>query len=142
MNTIYIKNNRENSCHSVRLHKVDARHRTLGLAGAVFDLLILDERKNVYCPLKTGLTTDADGILLVECLAPGKYKFIETKAPQGYAVGNDFETHFEIENTRQTAVIELTVINYRFCTSCTICRCCGPCKEGCAYQEKKSPCKP
>ena len=51
------------------------------LAGAVFK--ILDESGSV---VRDQLTTDEQGYVHVTGLAPGQYKVVETKAPQGYQI--------------------------------------------------------
>ncbi len=51
------------------------------LAGAVFK--ILDESSSVA---RDQLTTDEQGYVHVTGLAPGQYKVVETKAPQGYQI--------------------------------------------------------
>ncbi len=64
--------------YSVRLTKHDADTQAV-LAGATYDLQ--DSTGKV---LQSGLTTDANGQLIVEKLAAGNYQFVETKAPEGY----------------------------------------------------------
>ncbi|MGD6734822.1 prealbumin-like fold domain-containing protein, partial [Listeria ivanovii] len=49
------------------------------LSGAEFELQTADGTQ-----VKTDLVTDADGKLSVADLAPGKYQFVEVKAPNGY----------------------------------------------------------
>jgi len=86
---------------SVKLTKTDAT--TLqALAGAVFKLV--DSKGEV---IKTDLTTDAKGHLALYKLAPGKYTFVETKAPDGYAL-NPEPIPFEIiEDSTAVANVEL-----------------------------------
>ncbi|ASG80725.1 SpaA isopeptide-forming pilin-related protein [Lactiplantibacillus pentosus] len=64
--------------YSVRLTKHDADTQAV-LAGATYELQ--DSTGKV---LQSGLTTDANGQLIVEKLAAGNYQFVETKAPEGY----------------------------------------------------------
>ncbi|WP_415820432.1 SpaA isopeptide-forming pilin-related protein, partial [Listeria booriae] len=75
---------------SVELTKVDSANHDVVLEGAVFSLL--DETGAV---LQTGLTTDADGKLVVSDLKPGTYRFVETAAPAGYVL-DDSPVTFEI----------------------------------------------
>ncbi len=64
---------------AVELTKLDQDNRTVALSGAVFNLL--NAAKNQT--LRSNLTTDASGKLLVEGLKPGTYYLQETQAPQG-----------------------------------------------------------
>ncbi|EAF2765256.1 LPXTG cell wall anchor domain-containing protein [Listeria monocytogenes] len=54
------------------------------LEGAVFDLMTADG-----AIVASNLTTDANGEITVTNLAPGKYSFKETKAPEGYELASD-----------------------------------------------------
>lgn len=54
------------------------------LEGAVFDLMTADG-----AIVASNLTTDANGEITVTNLAPGKYSFKETKAPEGYDLASD-----------------------------------------------------
>ncbi|MDW0113005.1 SpaA isopeptide-forming pilin-related protein [Sporosarcina saromensis] len=62
----------------VQLLKIDAKDETKTLSGATFELQHDDGT------VISTHTTNADGIILVENLAPGTYQFVETKAPNGY----------------------------------------------------------
>ncbi|WP_010630726.1 SpaA isopeptide-forming pilin-related protein [Sporolactobacillus vineae] len=61
------------------LTKVDKNDKNIHLQGAVFTL-----KDSSGKALKTGLTTDNNGQFVVKGLAPGKYFFVETKAPKNY----------------------------------------------------------
>jgi LPXTG-motif cell wall-anchored protein len=74
------------------------------LAGAEFRLTDSNGKT-----LKTGLTTDGSGQFVVTDLAPGKYFFIETKAPEGYKL-DDTPIPFIIEKGQAKAV-EITATN-------------------------------
>ncbi|MFO7176585.1 SpaA isopeptide-forming pilin-related protein, partial [Enterococcus faecium] len=65
---------------SIELTKVDWK-TGLALPGAVFDLK--DMNGNT---LRTGLSADAFGVLLIEDLDLGTYQLVETKAPDGYLI--------------------------------------------------------
>lgn len=72
--------NAEEDLGSVQLTKTDAATGKV-LAGAVYELQ--DANGEV---LKSGLTTDAQGVLTYADLAAGHYQFVETQAPEGYAL--------------------------------------------------------
>ncbi|WP_436667313.1 SpaA isopeptide-forming pilin-related protein [Latilactobacillus sakei] len=83
---------------SVVLTKKDAEDGTT-LQGAVFE--IQDASGKV---LKSGLTTDASGKLAVNDLKPGKYYFVETKAPAGYDLDKTAKS-FTITKGQKSAVL-------------------------------------
>ena len=64
------------------LTKEDAEGRTL--KGAEFKI-VDHEGKTVH----EKLTSDEDGKIAVSGLAPGRYAFVETKAPEGFMLNND-----------------------------------------------------
>lgn len=76
-------NQAEPTFGAVRLIKIDQSTKKT-LAGVVFELQ--DEKGNT---LQTGLTTDENGQLLVEGLAPGTHQFLETKALKGYRLNEE-----------------------------------------------------
>ncbi|EGC2947814.1 LPXTG cell wall anchor domain-containing protein [Listeria monocytogenes] len=82
---------------SVVLTKEDSVSKAT-LSGAEFELQNADGTK-----VKANLTTNADGKLEVSDLAPGDYKFVETKAPTGYELDATPVT-FTIEFNQATAV--------------------------------------
>ncbi|MBO0476990.1 hypothetical protein DOK76_07905 [Vagococcus sp. DIV0080] len=94
-------NFQENKKGRVVLRKTSSIDGTK-LAGAVFDLY--QEGKEE--PIKTDLTTDANGEIYVNDLKVGRYYFKETKAPDGYEL-SDKKIPFEI--TADT-LKELTVV--------------------------------
>ena len=70
--------------------------------------------KNNRIPVKNSsggadFTTDAVGKIVIKDLAPGKYVFVETKAPEGYHIKHP-EVPFEITGKQ---VKKLTVENYK-----------------------------
>ncbi len=79
------------------LKKVDANTGTV-LENAVFEL-----QDNQGSVIKTNLTTDSSGTITVGDLLPGKYKFVEIKAPEGYEL-DATPVEFEIVKNQQTAV--------------------------------------
>ncbi|WP_314208731.1 SpaA isopeptide-forming pilin-related protein [Vagococcus salmoninarum] len=92
---------------AVELTKLSADAAQKTLAGAEFKLV--DETGKV---LKEKLTTDKAGKIKFTDLAPGKYHFIETKAPSGYQL-DETPVPFEIETViaGQPNVIEVTAWN-------------------------------
>ncbi|MGM0303835.1 hypothetical protein IGI66_003500 [Enterococcus sp. AZ048] len=66
---------------SVQLKKVSESGQ--GLSDAVFDLYHEDGTKI------EGYTTDKDGVLTIEGLAPGNYYFVEARAPKGYVLSKE-----------------------------------------------------
>lgn len=82
------------------------------LPGAVFRLFFLDKNNRIPVKNPSGgadFTTDAVGKIVIKDLAPGKYVFVETKAPAGYRIKHP-EVPFEITNKQ---VKKLTVENYK-----------------------------
>lgn len=75
----------------IRVLKQDALDANKLLEGAVFRLERLMQAADGSWltdpdwPAVTGLTTDADGLLEIEGLRPGRYRLTETEAPAGYA---------------------------------------------------------
>ncbi|SHH90769.1 Cna protein B-type domain-containing protein [Clostridium collagenovorans DSM 3089] len=65
---------------SVILTKKDSQSKS-PLKGAVFKV-----QDSTGKDIQVGLTTDINGQIRVDNLAPGSYKFIETKAPDGYKI--------------------------------------------------------
>lgn len=102
---------------SVILKKVDQNNGHIVLPNAVFDLLSEDGTI-----LQTDLITDKNGMIQVDALAPGKYSFVETKAPADYLL-DATPVSFEIQKNQQqpleviktnqleTSVITLTKVD-------------------------------
>ncbi|WP_323686914.1 SpaA isopeptide-forming pilin-related protein [Listeria welshimeri] len=98
---------------SVTLTKEDSATKA-GLSGAEFEVQNASGTK-----VKDNLVTDADGKVTVKDLAPGDYKFVETKAPTGYQLDgtpkaftitfNQTETlNVTKENVAKTGSVTLT----------------------------------
>ncbi|KMT62300.1 SpaA isopeptide-forming pilin-related protein [Paenilisteria newyorkensis] len=68
---------------TIELTKVDADNPSMTLADAIFEL-----RDNEGEILLQDMTTDINGKIVISGLIPGKYSFIETKAPAGYILDN------------------------------------------------------
>ena len=81
------------------------------LSGATFK--VLDAKGET---IQTGLTTNSQGKIIAEHLAPGKYRFVETKAPTGYLL-NTTPVPFEIaeKNAGKPAVVVASdnFVNYK-----------------------------
>ncbi|MFZ3640304.1 fibrinogen-binding MSCRAMM adhesin Fss1 [Enterococcus faecalis] len=81
------------------------------LSGATFK--VLDAKGQT---IQTGLTTNNQGEIVAEHLAPGKYRFVETKAPTGYLL-NTTPVPFEIaeKNAGKPAVVVASdnFVNYK-----------------------------
>lgn len=101
---------------SVRLTKVDSNERTL--TGVQYELLDASGTA-----IKTDLTTDIDGQLVVTGLAPGRYSFVETRSADGNII-NPTPIEFviqaaaagepeqvEVTSTNSKGSIELTKVN-------------------------------
>ncbi|WP_171014995.1 SpaA isopeptide-forming pilin-related protein [Culicoidibacter larvae] len=76
------------------LNKTSSVDNAIKLAGATFEIYLLDAAGNITGSAltvdgKTVFTTDANGQIRLEDLAPGKYGLKEKTAPAGYEVSND-----------------------------------------------------
>lgn len=91
---------------SVTLIKTDQADDSKRLEGAEFSLL--DEKGQV---LQEKLTTNAEGEITVDQLKPGKYTFVETKAPAGYLLDKS-PIEFTIEKG-QKETLQLNVKNQK-----------------------------
>ena len=100
----------EPSSSGVELLKISTDR--VPLPGAVFQLFFLDKNNRIPVKNPSGgadFTTDAVGKIVIRDLAPGKYVFVETKAPVGYRIKHP-EVPFEITDKK---VKKLTVENYK-----------------------------
>jgi len=80
------------------------------LEGALFN--VLDGEGNL---VQSELTSDKDGKIFAEELSPGKYQFVETKAPEGYMLNLDIVS-FEISDEAYGEPLMVnagTLINYK-----------------------------
>ncbi|WP_218730223.1 SpaA isopeptide-forming pilin-related protein, partial [Brochothrix thermosphacta] len=78
------------------------------LEGAVFKLV--NEQGTTVAE---NLTTDKNGELEVANLAPGKYTFVETKAPTGYILNEETDTFTIDQTTRSEQVLTTKATNYQ-----------------------------
>nr|WP_315306500.1 SpaA isopeptide-forming pilin-related protein [Enterococcus devriesei] len=94
---------------SAELIKKDAQGNAL--AGAEFK--VIDKRGHI---IQKDLISNEKGIVKIHNLAPGKYRFVETKAPKGYVL-NSAATPFviEAESKEQPTVVlaDADFINYQ-----------------------------
>ena len=74
---------------SAKLIKVDENGKTL--SGAIFNVINSDTHEVAI----EGIKSDANGVIKADNLKPGKYSFVETKAPTGYQLSQETKT-FEI----------------------------------------------
>ena len=92
------------------LTKVDADDASKTLAGATFKLeQRLADGTWATVPGFETLTTGADGIVKVDGLAVGDYRFVETAAPEGYVL-DETPVAFEVA-VGQPAQVKLTMKN-------------------------------
>lgn len=90
---------------TVELQKTDSDGN--GLEGAVFNLLDKDGKV-----VREGLTSNADGLIKVDGLAPGEYQFVETKAPNGYLLNASPKAFtIQADSSGEPATVKLTKTN-------------------------------
>ncbi|ALQ70840.1 SpaA isopeptide-forming pilin-related protein [Bacillus thuringiensis] len=89
---------------SVELIKVDDVEENTTLEGAVFKIVNKDGHD-----VRTDLTTDKNGRLVVDELPPGDYEFIETKAPKHYDL-NETPIKFTVKKG-QEKIASVTATN-------------------------------
>ena len=87
---------------SIRLKKVDKDDSTKVLQGAKFD--VIDSNGEVVAIL----TTDSDGIAELDELSLGKYRIVETKAPEGYKLDS---TEYEVTLETKAQTVSITIEN-------------------------------
>ncbi|HDR7685971.1 TPA: LPXTG cell wall anchor domain-containing protein [Bacillus toyonensis] len=84
---------------AVELVKVDEFDKKAPLAGAMFK--IVNEKNE---DVRMDLTTATNGTIKASDLRPGKYKFIETKAPEHYELRST-PIEFTIEKGQKTSIV-------------------------------------
>lgn len=100
---------------SLEITKVDKEDNTKKLTGAKFQLYTLEGEK-----AGQEATTDSEGKIVMDSLQSGKYKLVETEAPTGYTISDEYKdgkeitigadgltTSVTIENTKQTGSVVL-----------------------------------
>ena len=118
MDSLYIKNERENSTCDVKLIKMDSDDSEIRLGGAIFDLMKLCEYTCIYIQVIANLCTNKNGEIIVRNLPKGKYKFVEKKAPRGYKISGKSEWTFKVDSNlkndnRQIGIIEIEAYNHK-----------------------------
>ncbi len=101
---------KEPSSSGVELLKISTDR--VPLPGAVFQLFRYEGNNRIPVKNASGgadFTTDVTGKIVINDLAPGKYVFVEVKAPAGYRIKHP-EVPFEITDKK---VKKLTVENYK-----------------------------
>ncbi|MGY3834941.1 SpaA isopeptide-forming pilin-related protein [Listeria ivanovii subsp. ivanovii] len=88
---------------SLKVTKVD---NTKKLAGAEFKLYTLEGEE-------TGVegTTNADGEVIFDGIQSGKYNLVETEAPVGYTINDEYKTGKEITIGAEGSVVNYTIEN-------------------------------
>jgi LPXTG-motif cell wall-anchored protein len=89
---------------AVELTKVDKYDNNIALSDAVFNIV-----NDKGITVRWGLTTNAEGKILVKDLQPGNYVFIETKAPKNYTLDKTPITFTIVRS--QTDMVEVTAQN-------------------------------
>jgi len=115
-----LKANEEGIIPDINLEKVNyqgsaqlIKHNSNGqaLSGAIFK--VIDKDGNT---IQTNLSSDKDGKVVVDGLAPGDYSFVESKAPTGYIL-NTNPVHFTIsdkeEGQPKTIIASDSFVNYQ-----------------------------
>ena len=100
----------EPSSSGVELLKISTDR--VPLPGAVFQLFRYENNNRIPVKNASGgadFTTDVTGKIVIKDLAPGKYVFVEVKAPAGYRIKHP-EVPFDVEDKK---VKKLTVENYQ-----------------------------
>ncbi|MGG5460558.1 SpaA isopeptide-forming pilin-related protein [Clostridium sp. B9] len=95
---------------SAKLIKSDLANSNIKLEGAIFNVVsILDGQPDFKNPVQTNLVTDKNGEIIVHSLKPGKYAFVETKAPEKYEIIGDSESNiykFDVVNDGNQSTYE------------------------------------
>ncbi|MBC2185664.1 collagen binding domain-containing protein [Listeria sp. FSL L7-0253] len=91
---------------SLEITKVAKEDNTKKLAGAKFQLYTLEGDK-----AGQEATTDTDGKIVMDGLQSGKYKLVETAAPTGYTISDEYKDGKEVTISADGAVTNVTVEN-------------------------------
>ncbi|MBC2183535.1 collagen binding domain-containing protein [Listeria sp. FSL L7-0233] len=91
---------------SLEITKVAKEDNTKKLAGAKFQLYTLEGDK-----AGQEATTDTDGKIVMDGLQSGKYKLVETAAPTGYTISDEYKDGKEVTISADGAVTNITVEN-------------------------------
>ncbi|SDW76946.1 Internalin-J precursor [Listeria ivanovii subsp. londoniensis] len=91
---------------SLEITKVDQADHTKKLAGAKFQLYTLDGEEAGQIG-----TTNAEGKILFDGIQSGKYKLVETEAPDGYTISDEYKEGKEVTVRADGQVASYTVEN-------------------------------
>ncbi|HHQ1133010.1 TPA: SpaA isopeptide-forming pilin-related protein, partial [Listeria innocua] len=91
---------------TIKITKVDEDDTTKKLEGAKFQLYTLDGEKSGQ-----EITTNSEGEILLDGIQSGKYKLVETKAPEGYNISDEYKEGKEITVSSSGEELLLTIKN-------------------------------
>ena len=93
--------------------KADGAKPETPLAGVTFALQSCDEETNAWSTVdgKDNLTTDKDGKIDIDGLAPGKYRFVETAGVNGYIADGATPHEFTVDASKPDENIKVEVNN-------------------------------
>ena len=116
METIYIRN--ELTKYIAEFIKSDYENEHIKLGGAIFSLYKYNDKTHDYTFIEAGLESDSHGTLKLENLFFGKYRLLETDAPAGYYLPNNYTFDFEIDKDGEVKVEggELKIYNQLLAT--------------------------
>lgn len=93
--------------------KADGAKPETPLAGVTFALQSYDKETNAWSTVdgKDNLTTDKDGKIDIDGLAPGKYRFVETAGVNGYIADGATPHEFTVDASKPDENIKVEVNN-------------------------------
>ncbi|HEM2236079.1 TPA: collagen binding domain-containing protein, partial [Listeria monocytogenes] len=91
---------------TIKITKVDEDDTTKKLEGAKFQLYTLDGEKSGQ-----EIKTNSEGEILLDGIQSGKYKLVETEAPEGYNISDEYKEGKEITVNSSGEELLLTIKN-------------------------------